>query len=88
MGAALRGDGHRSIVVIGNYKFDPITAVSCRAKNHPLHPRRSCFAPAAAHAQWLTHGLWWRRRVPPPGPNGLLRCSFIAISGLRRRTEY
>ena len=43
---ALRGNGHRSIVVIGNYKFDPITAVSCRAKDHPLHPRRSYFAPA------------------------------------------
>ena len=46
--AALRCGAHRSIVVIGNYRFDPITAVSCRAKEHLLHPRRSCFAPAAA----------------------------------------
>ena len=26
------------------------------------------------------HGLGWRRRVPPPGPIGLLRSSFIAIA--------
>ena len=44
---ALRGYGHRSIVVVGNYKVDPMTVVSCRAKNQPLHPRRSYFAPAA-----------------------------------------
>src|ERR1700733_13664272 len=25
--------------------------------------------------------LWWRRRVLPPGPNGLLRRPFIAIAG-------
>ena len=25
-------------------------------------------------------GSWWRRRVPPPGPNGLLRCPFITIA--------
>ncbi|EBU8131971.1 hypothetical protein BZU93_26335 [Salmonella enterica subsp. enterica] len=24
-------------------------------------------------------GSWWRRRVPPPGPNGLLHRPFIAI---------
>ena len=42
---ALRGEANLSIVVIGNYSGDPITAVSCRAKEHPLHPRRSYFAP-------------------------------------------
>ncbi|ACE91892.1 UNVERIFIED_ORG: hypothetical protein M2312_001541 [Rhizobium esperanzae] len=26
-------------------------------------------------------GFWWRRRVPPPGPIGLLHRSFIAIAG-------
>ena len=26
-------------------------------------------------------GFWWRRRVLPPGPNGLLRRSFISIAG-------
>ena len=30
-------------------QFDPITAVSCRAKDRSLDPRRSYFAPAAAH---------------------------------------
>ena len=28
-----------------------------------------------------TAGFWWRRRVPPPGPIGLLHRSFIAIAG-------
>jgi len=80
--AALRSGAHRSIVVIGNYRFDPITAVSCRAKEHLLHPRRSCFAPAATRpccSALRCGGLWWRRRVPPPGPDGLLRCPFITI---------
>jgi len=84
---ALRSDGHRSIVVIGNYKFDPITAVSCRAKEQPLHPRRSYFAPATARTHQES-GLWWRRRVPPPGPDGLLRSLFITIVALRRQVEY
>ena len=43
---ALRGEGDRSIVVVGNYRFGPITAEPCRAKAHPLRPRRSYFAPA------------------------------------------
>ena len=42
---ALRSQGHRSIVVVGNYEFGPITAEPCRAKARPLHPRRSCFGP-------------------------------------------
>ena len=43
---ALRGLSNRSIVVVGNYLGDPMTAVSCRATTNPLRPRRSCFAPA------------------------------------------
>src|SRR5208283_4469988 len=43
--AALRGEGHRSIVVVGNYKVDPITAVSCRAKDRPLCPPSNLFRP-------------------------------------------
>src|ERR1700722_625087 len=31
---------------------------------------------------------WWSRRVPPPGPKGLLRRPFIAISGLRQPLRY
>ena len=35
-----------------------------------------------AQAAAMTCGLWWRRRVPPPGPMGLLRWPFIAIAAL------
>src|SRR5436305_7738499 len=42
---ALRSLGNRSIVVVCNYEFGPITAEPCRAKARPLRPRRSCFAP-------------------------------------------
>src|SRR6185436_5742417 len=81
----LRGLSNRSIVVIRNYTKGPITAEPYRAKARPLRPRRSYFAPADA-ARLGLHG--WRRRVPPPGPKGLLRRPFIAISGLRRHNEY
>jgi hypothetical protein len=74
---ALRGLSNRSIVVVCNYEIGPITAEPCRAKARPLRPRRSYFAP-----------VWWRRRVLPPGPKGLLRRPFIAISGLRRHPQY
>ncbi len=43
--AALRGQSNRSIVVVGNYEFGPITAEPCRAKARPLRPRRSYFDP-------------------------------------------
>jgi len=33
----------------------------------------------------VSGGLGGRRRVPPPGPGGLLRCPFIAIVSLRRQ---
>ena len=33
-------------------------------------------------------GFWWRRRVPPPGPMGLLHRPFIAISGRNRQSQY
>src|SRR6516165_5085374 len=56
----------------------PITAEPYREKTRPLRPRRSWFAPAETR---LFGGLWWRRRVLPPGPNGLLRRPFISIAG-------
>ena len=65
----------------------PVTAVPCRAKARPLRPRRSYFAPARSQRE-LVSGLRWRRRVLPPGPKGLLRRPFIAISGLRRHPSY
>src|SRR6516225_11950138 len=97
---ALRGLGNRSIVVVGNYEFGPITVEPCRAKARPLRPRRSYFAPAGNSDQepvrpedgcvdqLLITAPWWRRRVLPPGPIGLLRRPFIAIAGLRRPAEY
>ena len=45
--AALRSDGNRSIVVIGNCACGPITVEPCRAKTNPLRPRRSYFAPTS-----------------------------------------
>ncbi len=76
--AALSSETCLSIVVVGNYRFDPITAVSCRAKVRSLHPRRSYFAPIRNRLREAC-GLWWRRRVPPPGPKGLFHRPFIAI---------
>src|SRR5271170_5531508 len=48
----------------------PMTAEPYRAKEQSLHIRRSCFAPTETHLRKV--GLWWRRRVPPPGPGCLL----------------
>src|SRR6516164_3441986 len=95
---ALRGLGNRSIVVVGNYEFGPLTVEPYRAKARPLRPRRSYFAPVAGNSdresvrpegcqQLLITAPWWRRRVLPPGPIGLLRRPFIAIAGLRRQLE-
>ena len=80
--AALRSEGHRSIVVVGNYRFDPITAVSCRAKEHPLQSPVEPISPPPKPAAIKLSGLGWRRRVPPPGPKDLFRCPFIAIAAL------
>src|SRR5271157_1258117 len=41
----LRSQSNRSIVVVRNYEFGPITAEPCRAKDRPLRPRRSYFDP-------------------------------------------
>src|SRR3974390_931481 len=54
----LRSQSNRSIVVVGNYEFGPITPEPCRAKVCPLRPRRSYFAPAGAAPQSnLTVGI-------------------------------
>ena len=76
--AALSSETCLSIVVVCNYKVSPITVVQCRAKVRSLHLRRSYFAPIRSRPKGPS-GLWWRRRVPPPGPNGLLHRLFIAI---------
>src|SRR5258705_9605402 len=44
--------------------------------------------PSSAPPKPVLAGLGWSRRVLPPGPKGLLRRPFIAISGLRRHPQY
>src|SRR5262245_44114530 len=61
---ALRGLGNRSIVVVGNYEFGPITAEPCRAKARPLRPRRSYFAPTEARYRLAASRWAW---VEAPG---------------------
>src|SRR5580704_9690014 len=59
-------------------KSTPFTPSSILVRPHPK--------PVAMRQ--LDSGLGWRRRVLPPGPKGLLRRPFIAISGLRRHHLY
>ena len=64
--AALRSESHRSIVVIRNYRVDPITAVSCRAKDRPLSPPSNLFRPRQNPLRWkagLGGGAGYRPRV-------------------------
>ncbi len=79
-GAALRGDSHRSIVVIRNYRIGPISAEPCRAKAHPLHPRRSYFAPAGT-----THSQGWALVEAPGTAPGSERLITMAIYRHSRR---
>src|SRR5690242_17418444 len=80
----LGSEGH--FIIVGTYTSSPITAEQYRAKDQPLHVRRSCFAPAGRQkTEYRKRGseifdtcvlssvLRWRRRVPPPGPVRLLR---------------
>src|SRR5262244_278200 len=55
------------------------------SKSTPFTPSSILFRPRRS-SRILE--LWWRRRVLPPGPIGLLRRPFIAIAGLRRHPEY
>jgi hypothetical protein len=88
---ALRGNSHRSIVVISNYKFGPMTAEPCRAKDHPLHSPSNLFRPLQnpplprdrAFRTGLGGGAGYRPRVR--------RAYFDAVyrhSRARRRSEY
>src|ERR1700704_385987 len=61
------------------------------SKNTPFTPLVDPISPPpqpSARPELEMSGLGWRRRVLPPGPKGLLRRSFIAISGLRRHPLY
>src|SRR5215216_6971945 len=55
------------------------------SKSAPFTPSSILFRPRRSPGH---PGLWWRRRVPPPGPIGLLRRPFIAIAGLRQPLQY
>jgi len=57
---------------------DPVTPESSRAKQTAFNARRSYFAPSKEPTR-VELALWWRRRVPPPGPQHLLPAWFIAI---------
>jgi len=78
---ALRGLSNRSIVVIRNYEFGPITAEPCRAKARPLRPRRSCFAPAKAQSkpQSKLLGVAWAQVEAPGTAPGSERFITTAI---------
>ncbi|PLW75527.1 hypothetical protein C0081_01465 [Cohaesibacter celericrescens] len=52
------------------------------SKNTIFTPSSILFRPQQKHRFLTLHSqrcLWWRRRVPPPGPIGLLQRPFIAI---------
>ena len=51
------------------------------SENASFTPSSILFRPRRNPRNVRFLGLWWRRRVPPPGPIGLLRRSFIAIAG-------
>jgi hypothetical protein len=58
--------------------------VQCRAKTIPFNACRSYFAPkgnleSRPHQETGSLSIWWRRRVPPPGPLHLFRIAFITI---------
>jgi hypothetical protein len=48
-------------------------------KRAPFTPPSILFRPRHNPPAINADGLWWRRRVLPPGPDGLLRCPFITI---------
>ena len=76
--AALSSETCLSIVVICNYRFGPITVDTMPGQSPIFTPSSILFRP---HQQprHLRCGSWWRRRVPPPGPNGLLHRQFMPI---------
>src|SRR6185437_8034035 len=74
-------ESDRSIVVVGNYKDGPISAVPCRAKTHPLRPCRSCFAPAETLE---LPRAWVEAPGTAPGSNGFITMAIYRHSRCRR----
>jgi len=59
----LGSEGH--FIIVGTYTSSPITAEQYRAKDQPLHVRRSYFAPAVAlRARSLNSEIWIRNHFP------------------------
>src|ERR1700720_2943346 len=82
---ALRGNSHRSIVVVSNYNFGPMTAEPCRAKDRPLHspsnlfrPRRNPSLPRLGSR--LQQRAWVEAPGTAPGSEELISTSFITIA--------
>ncbi len=85
----LRGSG-KSNVVVGTCENGPITAEPCRAQAMPLLRASILFRP---HDTGLARkrrpvNRWWRRRVPPPGPQRLFRKAFSTVVGQARHPQY
>ena len=76
---ALRGLSNRSIVVVGNYEFGPITSEPSRAKARPLRPRRSYFAPTEAR---LSLRVWVEAPGTAPGSEGFIATAVYRHSRL------
>lgn len=69
--------------------FWPDNGGTMPSKRTTFTPSSILFRPRRSPAAWWLQvpaaraaGLWWRRRVPPPGPKGLFRRPFIAIADL------
>src|SRR5207244_12637430 len=75
---ALRGLSNRSIVVVCNYCFGPITAEPCRAKARPLRPRRAGFAPADTRQ----NRAWVEAPGTAPGSEGFIATAIYRHSRL------
>src|SRR5262245_55400194 len=76
---ALRGLSNRSIVVVGNYEFGPITSEPSRAKARPLRPRRSYFAPSEARLRLRS---WVEAPGTAPGSEGFIATAIYRHSRL------
>ena len=74
----LGSEGH--FIIVGTYTSSPITAEQYRAKDQPLHVRRSCFAPidGLADARAYGGGAGYRPRV---------RAAYYAVVYRHSRTS-
>lgn len=64
-----------AFIIIGTYQYSPITVVQCRTKIRLYYAMSILFRPHNT----IKPAIWWRRRVPPPGPQRLLHAPFIVI---------